>query len=119
MISSMLETFSEAFAALAKAGMERQAFLDVMVELWGSPVYKNYGQGIVDRKFDAAGGFGLRLGLKDVRLVLEFAQEAAAPMPIASLVRDHLIDAIAHGQESLDWSSLALVLERSANLESA
>jgi 3-hydroxyisobutyrate dehydrogenase-like beta-hydroxyacid dehydrogenase len=117
MLASMLETFSEAFTTIAKAGLERQTFLDVMNELWGSPVYQNYGKAIVDRKFDAGGGFGLALGLKDVRLALELAQDVAAPMPIASLVRDHFLSAVANGQAQMDWSSIELVLARSAGLD--
>jgi 3-hydroxyisobutyrate dehydrogenase-like beta-hydroxyacid dehydrogenase len=117
MIASMLETFAEAFTTVAKAGIERQTFLDVMNELWGSPVYANYGKGIVDRKFEASDGFGLALGLKDVRLALELAQDLSSPMPIASLVRDHLLSAIANGQGSMDWSSLELVLARGAGLD--
>jgi 3-hydroxyisobutyrate dehydrogenase-like beta-hydroxyacid dehydrogenase len=116
MIVSMIESFSEAFTTLAKAGLSRQAFLDIMIEIWGSPVYKIYGQGILDRRFDTGTGFALRLGLKDVRLVLELAQDVAAPMPVASLVRDHFISAMAHDQGSLDWSSLELVLARAAGL---
>jgi len=116
MISSMLETFSEAFATTRKAGLDPHRFLDIMNELFQSPVYKNYGATIADQKFDPA-GFALKLGLKDVRQVLEAAQELGSPMPVASLVRDHLVSAMAHGQESLDWSSLALVLARSAGLE--
>jgi 3-hydroxyisobutyrate dehydrogenase-like beta-hydroxyacid dehydrogenase len=49
-------------------------------------------------------------------LVLELAQDVAAPMPVASLVRDHFISAMAHDQGSLDWSSLELVLARAAGL---
>jgi 3-hydroxyisobutyrate dehydrogenase-like beta-hydroxyacid dehydrogenase len=116
MIASMLEAFSEAFATTRKAGVDRHLFLDVMSELFGSPVYKNYGQIIADEKFQPA-GFGLKLGLKDVRLVLEAAQELGAPTPFASVIRDQLISAIAHGQEALDWSSIALVAARSAGLE--
>jgi 3-hydroxyisobutyrate dehydrogenase-like beta-hydroxyacid dehydrogenase len=117
MLASMLETFSEAFTTIAKAGIERQTFLDVMNELWGSPVYQNYGKAIVDRKFEGGGGFDLSLGLKDVRLALELAQEVAAPMPIASLVRDHLLSAVANGQAQMDVSSIELVLARSAGLD--
>lgn len=116
MIASMLETFSEAFTTVAKAGLERQAFLDVMTELWGSPVYANYGRNIVERKYGPA-GFGLTLGLKDVRLVLELAQQLESPMPLASLLRDHFLSAVANGQGELDWSSLELVLARSAGLD--
>ncbi len=115
MIASMLETFSEAFATLRKAGVDRHLFLEVMNALFGSPVYANYGSIIAEERFDPA-GFALRLGLKDVRLVLETALECASPMPVASLVRDRLISALAHGQADQDWSSLARVSAREAGL---
>jgi 3-hydroxyisobutyrate dehydrogenase-like beta-hydroxyacid dehydrogenase len=118
MIASMLETFAEAFAIARKAGLDHHKFLDIMNELFQSPVYKNYGAAIADETFEPA-GFALKLGLKDVRQVIEAAQDLAAPMPVASVVRDHFLSAIAHGQESLDWSSLARVLARSAGLEEA
>lgn len=116
MIASMLETFSEAFTAARKAGLDHHGFLEIMNELFQSPVYQNYGATIADEKFEPA-GFALKLGLKDVRLMLEAAQDLGAPMPAASLVRDHLVSAMAHGQESQDWSSVARVLARNAGLE--
>ncbi len=74
------------------------------------------GKPIADEKFEPA-GFGLKLGLKDVRQAIEAAAEVGAAMPFASVIRDHFISAMAHGQENLDWSSIALVLARSAGLE--
>lgn len=118
MIASMLEAFSEAVAVIKKADIDPHVFLDTMVELFGSPVYKNYGTAVVDAKFDPA-GFELKLGLKDVRLALDTASEVSAPMPFASILRDAFISAIANGQAQLDWSSLALVAERNAGLKSA
>jgi 3-hydroxyisobutyrate dehydrogenase-like beta-hydroxyacid dehydrogenase len=115
MIASMLEAFSEAFALMRKSGVPEQQFLDVMSELFGSPIYKNYGSLIVDRRFDPA-GFALQLGFKDVRLALEAARETATPMPFASILRDHFLNAVAHGQHDLDWSSLALISARNAGL---
>lgn len=115
MIASMLESFGEAFATLRKAAVEPSVFLDVMNALFASPVYLNYGRAIAEENFDPA-GFGLRLGLKDVRLALATAEECAAPMPIASLLRDHFLDALAHGQADLDWSSVAQVAARHAGL---
>ncbi|HEX4164944.1 MAG TPA: NAD(P)-dependent oxidoreductase [Bryobacteraceae bacterium] len=115
MIASMLETFGEAFAVMGKAGIERQKFLEIMTELFGSPVYKNYGTMMADQKFEPA-GFALKLGLKDVKLAIEAAEGLQAPLPLASLLRDQLISALAHGQEKLDWSSLALVAARNAGL---
>jgi 3-hydroxyisobutyrate dehydrogenase-like beta-hydroxyacid dehydrogenase len=116
MIAATLETFAEAFATLRKADVPPHTFLEVMNQLFGSPLYANYGRMIADRKF-APAGFALRLGLKDARLVLEAAEEFAAPMPLASLIRDRLLSAMAHGQADLDWSSVARTAERAAGIE--
>jgi 3-hydroxyisobutyrate dehydrogenase-like beta-hydroxyacid dehydrogenase len=115
MIASMIESFGEAYATLRKSGVDTHTFLDVMSALFGSPVYTNYGRIIADRKFEPA-GFALRLGLKDVRLALAAAEEVSSPMPVASLVRDHFLAAMAHGQGEFDWSSVAMVAERNAGL---
>lgn len=115
MIASMLEAFAEAFATLRKAGVPPHTFLDIMNALFASPVYAGYGRLIADGKFEPA-GFALRLGLKDVRLALQAAEECSAPMPFASLIRDQLINALAHGQAEQDWASLANVAARNAGL---
>lgn len=116
MIATMIETFGEAFAAIRKADANHHEFLEIMGELFGSPVYKNYGKAIADESFTPA-GFELKLGLKDVRLALEAAAEFNSALPIGSIVRDHFLSALAHDQEKLDWSSIALVSSRNAGLK--
>ena len=116
MIASMMEAFAEAFATLRKADVPPHAFLEIMSTLFGSPVYSNYGRLIADGKFEPT-GFALRLGLKDVRLVLQTAEECAAPMPLASLIHDQFVSAMAHGQADQDWASVAKVAARNAGLE--
>lgn len=117
MIASVLETFGEAFAALRKAGVQPQVFLEIVNAMFGSPVYANYGRIIAESKFEPA-GFALKLGLKDVRLALALADECAAPMPFASVIRDQMLSAMAHGQAEMDWSSVAQVSARGAGLQS-
>jgi len=116
MIAATLEAFGEAFATVRKAEVLPHTFLEVMSMLFGSPLYANYGHLIADEKFEPA-GFALRLGFKDVRLLLEAAGEFAAPMPLASLIRDNLVSAMAHGQADQDWSSVIRVAARNAGLE--
>jgi 3-hydroxyisobutyrate dehydrogenase-like beta-hydroxyacid dehydrogenase len=116
MIAAMIEAFGEAFATLRKADVSPHAFLEIMNALFGSPVYANYGRLIADKTFEPA-GFALHLGFKDVRLVLEAAGHLAAPMPLASLIRDHFLSAVAHGQADLDWSSITQVASRAAGIE--
>jgi 3-hydroxyisobutyrate dehydrogenase-like beta-hydroxyacid dehydrogenase len=116
MLAATLEAFGESFATLRKAEVAPHTFLDLMTALFGSPVYANYGRIIADQNFEPA-GFALRLGLKDVRLVLEAAEEFAAPMPLASLIRDQFLSAMAHGQADQDWSSIARAPARTSGLE--
>ncbi|HWE53527.1 MAG TPA: NAD(P)-dependent oxidoreductase [Bryobacteraceae bacterium] len=115
-IASAIETLSETFAAIKKSGVDPQVFLGAMNELYNSPVYKGYGQAVMESK-TGPGGFALRLGLKDVRLMLKAADECSAPMPVASVIRDNMLSGIANGQGDFDWSSLALVAARNAGIK--
>jgi hypothetical protein len=46
------------------------------------------------------------LGQKDIRLVLQAADELRVPMPLAGLLRDRFLSLLAHGGEKLDWSAI-------------
>jgi 3-hydroxyisobutyrate dehydrogenase-like beta-hydroxyacid dehydrogenase len=116
MIIGVIEAFGEAYATLRKAGVAPESFLEIMNALLGSQVIANYGRIIAQEQFQPA-GFALKLGLKDVRLVLEAAEECAAPMPLASLLHDHLLSALAQGQGEMDWSSMTQVVARNAGLK--
>jgi len=115
-LMSLIEMFGEAAAVLRKSGVAPAKFLDVMNELYGSPVVRTYGQLVVDEKYEPA-GVALPIGLKDIRLLLQAAEQAEAPMPLAGLIRDGYLSAVAHGQQEMDWASLAKVAARSAGLE--
>jgi 3-hydroxyisobutyrate dehydrogenase-like beta-hydroxyacid dehydrogenase len=115
MIMTLIETFGETFAAMRKSNLDPHVFLDIVNEVFGSPVYKTYGATIVDGRFDPP-GFALKHGLKDIRLVLELAEDRNAPLPLASLIRDHFLSALAHGDGEIDTAALARVAARSAGL---
>jgi 3-hydroxyisobutyrate dehydrogenase-like beta-hydroxyacid dehydrogenase len=115
MIASMLESLGEAYAVLRKAGVAPHLFLDVINSVFNSPVYANYGGIVADERFEPA-GFALRLGLKDIRLALETSGELTAPWPIANIIRDHMLQAMAQGQGEMDWCSVAKVSARNAGL---
>ena len=117
LILSVIESLGEAYALLRKSGVEPEKFLEIMTStLFAAPVYKTYGNLIAKEKFLPA-GFKLPLGLKDVSLVLAAAADARAPMPVASLVRDHILAAIARNGEDLDWSSFSKISAENAGLK--
>jgi 3-hydroxyisobutyrate dehydrogenase-like beta-hydroxyacid dehydrogenase len=116
LIASMLETLSEAFALARKSGVEPAEFLEILNgSFFQSPIYENYGKIIIGGKFSPP-GFALRLGLKDVRLVLAAADEAAVPMSVASVIRDHFLSGVARGWGDMDWAALANVVAADAGL---
>ncbi len=119
LIASTIEALGEAFALQRKWGVEPRDFLEVVNgALFNSPLYANYGGLIADEKYEPA-GFRLRLGLKDARLVLEAAEEVSVPLPLASLLRDHLLTAIANGKGDMDWAALAQLAAEKAGLGKA
>ena len=116
LIASMLEVLGEAFALMRKSGVDPARFLEIVNgSLFRSPVYENYGKIIVDEKYEPA-GFKMRLGLKDVRLILSAGEAANVPLPLASLIRDRLISGIARGYGETDWSAVAKVAAADAGL---
>ncbi len=117
LIASMIESLSEAFALVQKFGVDPQDYLDLLTStIFSAPVYKNYG-GIIARKQFEPAGFKLPLGLKDVRLAIAAGDATNTPLPIASVVRDHLVAAMAKGYEELDWAVLGRIAAQNAGLE--
>jgi 3-hydroxyisobutyrate dehydrogenase-like beta-hydroxyacid dehydrogenase len=116
MLATVIESFGEAYAMLEKSGLDPHSFLDVVNNgAFRSPVYANYGKMIADRQYEPA-GFSLKLGLKDAELALEAGEAVHAPLPFASVLRDHYLQALAHGHGELDWSALAEVARHNAGV---
>ncbi|OBG93213.1 6-phosphogluconate dehydrogenase [Mycobacterium sp. E3251] len=118
LIASVIESVSEAVALVAKAGVDRQQYVDILTStLFAAPVYQTYGGLIARREFEPA-GFAAQLGLKDVRLALAAAEQLQVPLPVASLLRDRFLTLVATGGGHLDWSALATLADRDAGLAS-
>jgi 3-hydroxyisobutyrate dehydrogenase-like beta-hydroxyacid dehydrogenase len=109
LIASVVESLGEAMALVAKAGVNKHEYLEILTStLFGAPVYKTYGGLIADQKFQPP-GFAAPLGQKDIRLVLAAAEELKVPLPIASLLRDRFLTLLANGGAELDWSALGVL----------
>jgi 3-hydroxyisobutyrate dehydrogenase-like beta-hydroxyacid dehydrogenase len=117
MITAVIESLAESFALAKKHGIDPHLLLDVLTSsLFAAPVYATYGNIIADEKYDPP-GFRLPLGMKDNSLVLQAAQAASVPMPLASLVHDHFVTAMATGLGDFDWAAIAAVSYRNAGIQ--
>src|SRR3989442_263903 len=83
--------------------------------LSSAAIKENYGKLIAEGRYEPA-GFKLKYGLKDVRLALGAADDVAAPMPLASLIRDRYLSGVARGWGDIDWAGLARIAAADAGL---
>jgi 3-hydroxyisobutyrate dehydrogenase-like beta-hydroxyacid dehydrogenase len=117
LIASVIESLGEAIALTRKYGIDPHQYVEFLTNsLFAAPVYKTYGNLIADEKYQPA-GFKMRLGLKDMKLALAAAESADAPLPVASMIRDHMLTAIARGMEDMDWSATAKLAAENAGLK--
>jgi len=108
LILSAIEAMGEAFTLIEKNGIDRRVFADMITEtLFSCKAYRYHAESIAHKKFDPA-GFRVSLGLKDIDLVLNNAHQLNCPMPLANLLQNRLLTALAKNRHQLDWSSITL-----------
>jgi 3-hydroxyisobutyrate dehydrogenase-like beta-hydroxyacid dehydrogenase len=117
LIATTIESFGEAFALARKSGITPEKLLEVLTgTIFTAPIHQGYG-GIIARQAYEPAGFATALGLKDIRLVLQAADAAGVPLPIASVVHDRFLSAIGHGHAEKDWSVIAKLAAEDAGLK--
>lgn len=117
MLGAAIESMAEASALARAHGVSAADFLEVMTNtLFAAPAYKVYGQLMAEQRYSPA-GFALPLGYKDIGLALSAADAARVPLPLAGLLRDHLLEALSAGDDDVDWAILAQVAARHAHLD--
>ena len=117
LIACVIESLGEAIALTRKGGIDQHQYVDFLTStLFAAPIYKTYGGLIADERYRPA-GFRMSLGLKDVTLALDAARAETVPLPVASLIRDHMLSALAQGYDDADWTALADLAARNAGLK--
>jgi 2-hydroxy-3-oxopropionate reductase len=110
-----IQAVAEAMTLAKKAGVDtekvRAALLGGLAQ---SKILDLYGQRIIDRNFKP--GFRVRLHRKDMNIVLQTGRELSVPLYGSAIVAAQMDALIAQGDQELDHSSLALLLERMSGL---
>jgi 3-hydroxyisobutyrate dehydrogenase-like beta-hydroxyacid dehydrogenase len=114
LLASAVETLAETAAFVSAYDVAPRDLLEIVTNsTFPGPVYQGYGKLIVEERYDPP-GFKAALALKDLRLALAAGDDKATPMPVASVVRDSLLDAQAHGEGGKDLAVLGRVAARRA-----
>jgi len=115
-VAANIEALSEAFVLAQKAGVDpERVFNAIRGGLAGSSVMEAKGPMMLDRNFKA--GFRISLHQKDLRNVLQTAQELNVPLPVTALVQQMLGSLVNDGEQDSDHSAILHFLERLAHVE--
>ncbi|HLK30457.1 MAG TPA: NAD-binding protein, partial [Puia sp.] len=107
LIASALESIGESINLATKSGIDAKQMWDMFSQtLFNAPVYINYSNIILQQKFEPA-AFTMKLGLKDINLVLQLASSVNQSMALASLLQKNMNQLISEGKENIDWSAVS------------
>lgn len=104
----------------AKAGVDPRLLWDCM--RWGLEVQlhqlaKTFSETVFKGNYESPASFGIGLSRKDVGLATELGRRHNAPMPIAALVEQLMIQAINRGWSNQSTASLFRLQEEAAGIE--
>ena len=106
LIAGALEGIGESINLASKSGVDAQQMWNMFSQtLFNAPVYVNYSNIILEKKFEPA-AFSMKLGLKDMNLVLQQAASCRQSMPLASLLQKNM-QQINSENENIDWSAVS------------
>lgn len=102
---------AEGIQLAKKSGLDASAWMSMLTQtLLSSPVYTNYSAILLKEVFQPA-AFSLRLGLKDINLVMEQASDVQAKMPFGKTIHKQLTYSMENGLAEHDWTVIALALK--------
>lgn len=107
LIASALEAIGESIHLAENSGVNAQQMWNMLLStLFNAPVYANYSNIILTKNFEPA-AFSMKLGLKDINLVLEHAAASNQSMPLAQLLKKNMSAMVDSGKANMDWSAVS------------
>jgi 3-hydroxyisobutyrate dehydrogenase-like beta-hydroxyacid dehydrogenase len=106
MITMAIEAMAEAVVLTEANGLLRDRFFELILgTLFGSCSYQVYLANIAKGNYEA--GFKAALGLKDLRLAKEAAEQADSILPMLDAVHRRMSETVDAGMGERDWSAMA------------
>lgn len=115
-VAANIEALSEALVLAQKGGVDpERVFNAIRGGLAGSAVMEAKAPMMLERNFQP--GFRIRLHQKDLRNVLQTAQELNVPLPVTALVQQMLGSLVNDGDQDADHSAILHFVEKMAHVE--
>ena len=109
LIAHALQALAESITLLERGGLDTGQFVEMINDsVFPGPVYGGYGEAIARRAYTPP-GFTTVLGLKDVMLAVDAADDAGARLPCAPVLREVFETAVSQVGADLDWAAVAEV----------
>lgn len=116
-VVSIIELIGETYVLAEKCGVPLEHMRDFYQQAaFAHPALKMYAEKLRTRDFGGRGGFVMKGGLKDVRLMLATAENVGADLEIGMIVERKLLAGISAGMEETDWSAFYEITRREAGL---
>ncbi len=116
MIAMMIVALSQAFVLAERSGVSKEIVLDVLENsALNSAMYQNKGRTIMNGNFEP--NFYVKHMLKDIKLVLEMAEDLKVSLPVISIIREFYVQALSKGYENEDYSAVFKVIAELAGIK--
>jgi 3-hydroxyisobutyrate dehydrogenase-like beta-hydroxyacid dehydrogenase len=105
-IISLIEAMAECLTFAEKSGASPEIMTQFFERCFAHPGLKGYAHRLKEQNIDGTGGFSLRGGLKDVRLMLDAANRVACPLDLANVIQGKMLECMERGLGAADWSAI-------------
>jgi len=106
LIAMAIEAMAEGVVLTETNGLSRDRFFDLILgTLFGSRAYQVYSANIVNQDYQPE--FKATLGLKDLRLAREAAEQRGRTLPMLDEVHRRMAQTVDAGMGDRDWSAMA------------
>lgn len=112
LIISAIQSMAEAIRLAEKSGLDKQQWINMITNsLFSAPIYRTYSELLLNETY-LPPQFYLKLGLKDINLVLQQAEKINTPMPVGEQLKKQMTAGVEKGYGEYDQTAIALALDK-------
>ena len=116
--ASVIEIIGETYAFAEKSGIELRQVQQFFQMAFANPALNLYAEKARKRDYVSSVGFTMSGGLKDVRLMLDAADQAGMSFEIGKIIERKMLAALSSDLANADWSATCEITRREAGLSS-